>query len=201
MGGGPSRSEREAEERLRQQQAASLQQQNQFFAQAAEKDPLAERMRESRLKWLDATEGRSGPLDVSKLEGMAPYLDLYNRGRARREGERVGIGALKMGLDASSPELASRIAEQHDTERQQEAAGGLENAFRMKDAEMKDSVMPLMNYQHDRGMGLASLASGNARSAQDAYLQMLLRPKKQPFWQQMVMGGLQTGGQIAAAAL
>jgi hypothetical protein len=201
MGGGPSREEQRQQQLLQQQQQQALTQQNQFFTQAATPDPLAERMRTSRLKWLDDTEGKNGPLDVGKLEGMAPYLDLYNRARAKREGERVGIGALKMGLDASSPELAARIAEQRDTERQQEAAGGLENAFRTKDAEMKDSVMPLIGMRQQKDMGLASLASSNSNSARDAYLQMLLRPKKTPFWQSMLAGGMQAGATLGAAAI
>lgn len=201
MGGGPSREERAAQESLRLQQQQAAQQQQQFFQQAAAPDPLAERMRASRLEWLDQTEGKNGPLDVSKLDGMAPYLDLYNRGRAKREGERVGIGALQMGVEGQNPELAARIAEQRSTEREQDAAGAFENAFRMKDAEMKDSVMPLMGYQQDRGMGLASLASSNSNSAQDRYLQMLTRPRQRPFWQQMLISGAQTAGSMAAAGV
>jgi hypothetical protein len=185
---------------LRQQQQQALTQQQQFFTQAAAPDPLTERLRASRLEWLDATEGRSGPLDVSKLKGMAPYLDLYNRGRAKREGERVGIGALQMGVQGQNPELAARIAEQRSTEREQESAGAFENAFRLKNAEMTDSVMPLIGMQTSKDMGLASLASGNSNAAQDRYLQYLLRPRRQPFWQQALMGGMQAGAGMATAA-
>lgn len=190
MSSGPSREEREAQARLQQQQAQAAQQQQQFFTQAAAPDPLAERLRASRMSWLDATEGKNGPLDVSKLEGMAPYLDLYNRGRARREGERQGIGVLQMGVQGSNPELAARIAEQHDSERQQESAGAFENAFRMRDSEMRDSIMPLIGMKSSKDLSLAGLASGNANSARDAYLTMLLKPKKPPFWQSALMGGL-----------
>jgi hypothetical protein len=198
MSSGPSSEERRQQQLLQQQQQQALAQQNQFFTQAAEKDPLAERLRASRMSWLDATEGKNGPFDVGKLEGMAPYLDLYNRARAKREGERVGVGALKMGLDASSPELAARIAEQRDTERQQDAAGGLENAFRAKDSEMRESVMPLINQKASKDLSLAGLASGNSNAAQDRYLAMLLRPKKRPFWQSMLTGGLGAVGSIFA---
>lgn len=200
MGGGPSREERQAQADLERRNREALAQQNQFFQQAAAPDPLAERRRAATLKWLDDTEGKNGPLDVSKLEGMAPYLDLYNRGRARREGERVGIGALQMGVNASSPDLAARIAEQRQGEREQEAAGNLENAFRMKDSEMKDSIMPLIGMKQSKDMGLASLASNNYGSSRDAYMQMLLRPKKQPFWQQMMLAGWQGASSAASAA-
>lgn len=201
MGGGPSREERAQTAALQRQQQQALETQNRLMTQAETPDPLAERLRAQRMSWLDATEGRNGPVDVTKLEGMAPYLDLYNRGRAKREGERQGIGVLQMGVNASNPDLAARIAEQRGAEREQEAAGAFSNAYNMKDAEMRGSIMPLLGLQQNRDLGLAGLSSSNYNNATDQYLRLLTRPRQPSMWGSILGGALNAGGMIGAAAI
>lgn len=201
MGGGPSREEREASARLQRQQADALATQNRLLTRAETPDPLAERIRQSHTSWLDAVEGRSGPFNVETLPGMAPYLDLWNRSRSRREGERMGTGALRLGAANQNPEIAARIAEQKQVEREQEAGGNLENTFRLKDAEVRGSVLPLLGLQQSRDLGLAGIGSSNYTNATNAYLQFLTRQRTPSFWSQLALGSLQAGSTIAAAAI
>lgn len=190
MGSGPSRAEREAEQRMRDLQAQQQAQQTQFIQAANVPDPLEERLRARDTAWLDWEDHKDGPLDVAKAP-LGPALGLYERAVNRKQGERYGgIGALRMGLNASNPMLSQVLDEQSRERRQQEAGGDLEQAVRMKSAEVNRSALPLAEFAQGRRMGLASLASGNAANSTNAYLQFLARPKRQSFWQSLLMGGL-----------
>lgn len=199
MGGGPSaeekRAQREAEERARQQQA----QQTQFIQAANVPDPLEERLRERDTKWLDWESGASGPRDVINAP-LGAGLDLYTNAARRQSGERFGIGALALGAQGSDPNLSQLLKQQSEDVRQQEAAGGLEQAVRMKSAEVNRSALPLAEFAQGRRMGLASLASGNAANATNAYLQFLARPRRQSFWQQLLLQGVGGAAQGASSA-
>jgi hypothetical protein len=198
MGGGPSRAEREAEERARQQQIQQQQQAQQFITAANVPDPLEERLRARDTAWLDWESGASGPRDVRNAP-LGAGLDLYENASRRQEGERFGIGALALGQHASNPMLAQLLKQQSEDQRQQEAAGGLEQAVRLKSAEVNQSALPLAEFAQGRRMGLASLASGNANDSTNAYLQFLARPRRQPFWQQLLLTGVQAGGSVASS--
>lgn len=199
MGGGPSREEREAQERLRQQQQAQQAQQTQFIQAANTPDPLEERMRARDMGWLDWEEGKNGPRDVMNAP-LGAGLDLYSNAARRQSGERMGIGALRLGLNESNPMLSQLLNQQSEDQRQQEAAGGLERAVRMKSAEVNRSALPLAEFAQNRRMGLASLASGNANNSTNAYLQFLSRPKQPSFWKQLLMTGVQGAASGAAGA-
>lgn len=200
MGGGPSAAERraqqEAEERARQQQV----QQTQFIQAASQPDPLEERLKERDMKWLDWESGASGPRDVMNAP-LGAGLDLYSNAARRQSGERFGIGALALGAHGSDPNLTQLLKQQSEDTRQQEAAGGLEQAVRMKSAEVNRSALPLAEFAQGRRMGLASLASGNAQNSTNAYLQFLSRPKQPSFWKQLLLGGLGAAGSMGSAYL
>lgn len=182
MGGGSSSEERraqEAAERRAQEQAAI---QNRLITVAEQEDPLETRLRARDMAWLDWEE--SPGRDVSKAP-LGPALALYDRAVNRQQGERMGIGSLRMGLNASDPKLAQLLDQQSRDKNQQQAAGDLENAVRMKSAEVNRSALPLAAFAQDRRMGLASLASGNANSAQGQHLGFLAnRPQRPSFWRQ-----------------
>lgn len=197
--GGPSQAEREEQERLRQLQAQQLTQQQQYMATAAAPDPLAEALRKEDLDFLNFEQSKGADFDITKAPGMAANLDLFNRAKSKREGERMGIGVLQLGMNAANPELAARIGEQRQTEREQEAAGGLENAYNMRRAEVHGSVLPLVNQRQNQTMGLAGLSSNNANFATDAYTRFLTRPRRTPFWQQLLLSGAQGAGAAAGA--
>jgi hypothetical protein len=195
MGGGPSAAERraqqEAEARARQQQ----QLQQQFMAAANVPDPLEEALRARDLGWLQWESGANGPLDVSKAP-LGAALGLYDRAVNRQRGERHGIGALRMGVNASNPLLAQLLNQQSKEREQQAAAGDLERAVAMRSAEVNRSALPIAGLAQNRTLGLASLASGNANTAQGQYLQFLSRPRQPSFWQQLLLQGVGAAGQV-----
>lgn len=199
MGGGPSedqkRAEREAEERSRQQQAQA----QQFIQTASAPDPLEERLRARDMSWMDWEEGRNGPRDVMNAP-LGAGLDLYSNAARRQSGERMGIGALRLGMNEGNPMLSQLLNQQSEDTRQQEAAGGLEQAVRMKSAEVNRSALPLAEFAQGRRMGLASLASGNANNTTNSYLQFLGRPRQRSFWQDLLLSGAQGAGQAGMAA-
>lgn len=196
MGGGPSeaerRAQREAEERARQQQQI----QTQFIQAANVPDPLEERLRARDLDWL-AWEDSPGR-DVSTAP-LGPALGLYDRAVNRQQGERHGIGALRMGLNASNPMLGQLLDRQSRDRQQQQAAGDLERAVGMRSAEVNRSALPLAAFAQDRRMGLASLASGNANTSTGQYLGFLGRPRQPSFWQQMMSSAFGAAGQVGSA--
>jgi hypothetical protein len=203
MGDGPSREEREAQRRLEDQQAADRRARDQFITQANTPDPLAERWRQSQLNFLDWEEGKGEfegkPLDVENAPGLGPSLALFRRAREGQQGERMGIGALRMGLNASDPGMAARLAEQSKLRREQDAAGQLENAVRLRTAEAHDSIMPLVETEQGRRMGLASLASGNSANTTNTYTGFVARPRRESFWKRLLLAGASGAGQAAGA--
>lgn len=212
MGGGPSRDEREAQRRLDEQnrrleeeRRQAQAQATQFITLANQEDPLEARLRERDMKWFDWEEGKNGPRDVMNAP-LGAGLDLYTNAVNRQEGQRHGIGALQLGLNESNPMLTQLLNQQSQDMRQQEAAGGLEQAVRLRSAEANRSALPLADFAQSRRMGLASLTSGNAnaaanasQNASDAYISFLTRPRRPSFWQQMLLGGIGAAGQIGAA--
>lgn len=200
MSSGPSREEKEAQERARQQSIAQQAQQTQFMQAANTPDPLEERMRARDIAFMDWEEGKNGPRDVMNAP-LGAGLDLYSNAARRQSGERFGIGALALGSHGSDPNLSQLLKQQSEDTRQQEAAGGLEQAVRMKSAEVNRSALPLAEFAQDRRMGLASLASGNAQNSTNAYLQFLTRPKQPSFWKSLLLSGVGAGGAMGSAYL
>jgi hypothetical protein len=193
MGGGESSSERRAREeqerRSREQQTLA----NQYIQIASQPDPLEERLRERDMGFLDWESGKSGPIDVRNAPGLGPSLALYENAATEQAGERQGIGALRMGLNASNPSLAQLLEQQSKDRRQQSAAGGLEEAVRMRSAEANRSALGLAQFGQERRMGLAGLTSSNANTATGQYLQFLSRPRRPSFWSQVLGGAAQVG--------
>jgi hypothetical protein len=192
LGGGPSREERAAQERLRQQETQAAAREERLLSAAERPDPLAERQRSRILRILDWDEGTGSfegrPRNVEEMPGIEPYLDLYRNASERSAGERMGRGVISLGTEMQNPELAGRIREQQDVERQQQAAGQLEGAVTANLADATGSVLPYAQLEQSRAMNLANMASGNAASARDAYIQMLTRPRRPGFLSQLAMG-------------
>jgi len=203
MGGGPSREEREHQQRLEELQRQQVAQQQQFITLAAQPDPLTERLRQRDIAWLDwadqkDAQGNATPLDVTRAPGLGPSLDLFNRAKAGQQSERQGIGALRMGLNASDPNLTSLLNQQSQAHREQDAAGGLERAVAMRNAETTGSILPLAQMQQQQRMGLAGLASNNANDTLGNLTQFTGRQRRRPFWQDMLLAGWSSGANLAA---
>ena len=192
----PNRSDKKKQKALEDQAAADRAARDRAITTASVPTPLESAYDKERLDWMNATSGKDGPLDVTKLPGMGPSLGLYNSASQRQQGERMGLGALRLGQDGSNPMLGQLLRSQQDDERQQAAAGGLENAYRMKDAEMRGSIMPLLGLQQNRTLGLAGIQSGNANQASDRYTSFRPAPS---FWSQLLMTGIGAAGQVGAA--
>lgn len=134
--------------------------------QAAQPTPLQSAWEKSNLDFLDWESGKSGPVDVMKAPGLGVARSLFSYGRQKQENEKQGIGALRLGLNATSPEAAANLAEQAQLRREQDAAGQLENAVAARSAEAHGSVMPLSSLNLSRSMGIAGLRTGMSQYAQ-----------------------------------
>lgn len=191
-----NKSDRRRQQELERQAAADRAQRDALIAVAAQPKPLETAYDQERLGWLNATSGKDGPIDVTKLPGMGPSYGLYDAASKRQEGQRMGIGALGFGAQNTNPGLGALLRQQSEDQRQQEAAGQLENAYRLKDAEMRGSVLPLLGLQQNRTMGLASLASGNSNQATNTYANFRPAPS---IWQQLLLAGVSGASQVASA--
>lgn len=190
-----NRSDKEKQRRLEQQQAEDRARQQALLASASQPTPLETAYDKERMGWLDATSGQNGPIDVTKLPGMGPSYGLYNAAANRQQGERMGIGALRLGAQGANPNLSRLLQEQSANERQQTAAGQFENAYRFKDAEMRGSILPLLGLQQSRSMGLAGMATGASQNSTNAWANFRPAPS---FWQQLLLSGIGAGGQVGA---
>lgn len=201
MGGGPSaeekRLQKELEDRNRQQQAL----QTQFINLAATPDPLQERLRQRSMDWMDWSEGKSGPIDVTRAPGLGPSLNLYERARAGEQSERQGIGALRMGTQGSDPGLVSLLSQQRQAHRERDAAGALEQAVAVRGAEATGSALPLISLEQNRRMGLAGLASGAAQDTLGTYAGFTGRQRRRPFWQDLALAGWSSGANLASGGM
>jgi hypothetical protein len=191
-----NKSDKRKQEELERQAAADRAARDRAMTVAAAPTPLESAYDKERLDWMDQTSGKAGPLDISTLKGMGPSLGLYNAASQRQQGERMGLGALRLGEQGSNPMLGQLLRSQQEDERQQAAAGGLENAYRMKDAEMRGSIMPLLGLQQNRTMGLAGMTSGNAANATGQWASFRPAPS---FWQQLLMAGVSGASQVGSA--
>lgn len=206
MGGGPSQAEKEHQRRLEEIQRQQAAQQQQFFTLAMEKDPLVERLRQRDMAFLDwadqkDAQGNAVPLDVAKAPGLGPALGLFESARRGQQQERHGIGALRMGAQGTNADLANLLTEQRAARREQEAAGGLERAVAVRSAEATGSVLPLASLEQSKRMGLAGMASGAAQDTLGNMTSFVGRPRRRPFWQDMLLAGWQQGAQGASAGM
>jgi hypothetical protein len=138
----------------------------QSITQAAAPTPLQTAWEKANLDFLNWETGANGPVDVMKAPGLGVARSLFDYARTKQGNERQGIGALRMGLNATSPEAAANLAEQSALRRDQDAAGQLENAVALRSAEAHGSVLPLSALNTNRALSIADLRTGNARYAQ-----------------------------------
>lgn len=165
---------------------------------AAEPTPYQAALDKEGLDWLNATNG-STPMDVSKLPGMSPYLDLYNQASSDQKQQRYGLGSLRFGAAQANPNLATQLASQDKAHRTQEAGGELENAFNMRNAAVRGLAMPLVNTSVNQQMGVLDAIGGQASNARSAWAGYRPAPS---FWQTLLqstassLGNTLGGGNI-----
>lgn len=181
---------------LQQQYQQSLAQSNALLASLAKPSELQTRLEQEDLNFLDDTSGKNGPMDIYKVRGMEPYLDLYNHAKEGQTQERFGEGALTLAGDGSSG-WGKLMKEHRAAQREQDAAGQLSNAFAVKNAEVRGSALPLINAGINRASSAAGVASNNAGQAGNIW--MNYRQTQRPsFWSQL-LGGIQGVAQGAAS--
>jgi hypothetical protein len=128
--------------------------------------------------WIDATSGKNGPLDITKLAPMNPALDLYRASTAANDGDYGGQGLLSMSGEGSAaqPGLAMLIKQNRADRQKQVAGGALADAFRQTDARERGAIGSLLSLQQGRNMGLASLTGGMTDAARSRWAGYTPRP-------------------------
>src|SRR5205085_6017578 len=119
-----NRDDKKKQAELGQQQAQDRALFLQSFNAAKEPSPLQKRLEGEDLKFLDWESGEGDyagkPIDVYEAPGLGASRSLYEHAKAGQQGERAGIDALRMGLNAASPEYAANLAEQSKLRREQD---------------------------------------------------------------------------------
>ncbi len=158
--------------------------------------PYEQALNKEGLDWINATNG-DAPLDITKLPGMAPYVDIYNTAAARQQGQRIGTGMMSYGSAFANPTMLAALAQQEQAHRQQDAGAQLSNAFAMRNAEVRGSALPLINIGETRLANKAGTTAQMANADAQRWAQHQIRPG---FWAGLLNNMTQGAGQGALAA-
>jgi hypothetical protein len=212
MGKDKGKKEAEAERNRAAAERAAMQAKLDAAIQVQQKPaPVEDKINTQNLSFLNAVEGKgddgsSTPFDIrDKRLGLAPNLALFDSAANNQDSERMGTGAIQMGLTSSNPNLTALLSEQRKGKAQQDAAGGLERAFSLRNAEVRGSALPLIGLGQSRNAttlgalgGMYGHASQGYQNAQSNYLDQASRPG---FWSQLALAGIGAGGAAAGAYL
>jgi hypothetical protein len=154
--------EAKRQRKLAEQQQAQA---TQYMQQAAQPSPLELARQKELADWTTQTTGPG--FDITKAAAMNPYLQLYNNAVAERDESQnfAGQGLFRLGQNGANPTAVAMMDRLNGERRRERAGGALENAFRVKDAQIRGDVMPLLGLQTQRGLTLSGQASGNANNA------------------------------------
>lgn len=192
-----SKSDKEKQKRLEQQQAEDRALFMQAYQKANAPDPLEERRRSEALAFLDAVESKTKPFDVTQTPGMEPHLDLYRRAKAgEAEDANTDTGVFQLGNTGGSTGLIARMREQGKLRREERTAGNLSDAFAGKYAEVTGNTIPfLLRFKQQREMGSADLMS--SRSGHSTSLWTSFKPEDS-IWSKLFQQASRGAGQAAA---
>lgn len=127
------------------------------------------------MNWLAATSGKE-PLDITKLPGMQPYLDIFTTAAAKQGSKRFGLGTMAFGAGAANPNLMAALAQQDESHRRQDAAQQLNQAFAIKDAAVRGMAMPLIGVGENRAAGRVGVTSNMAQNNANNWARFQVRP-------------------------
>lgn len=132
--------------------------------------------------------------DVKDISELNDHLNLFNSAQ-RDDPSLAGEGLLSTNeLSGGNSAQLGAIAQQLKSRRKQQAEGDLYNG-----------VMDARHSAEAGGQWGAGMYNnremGNANMQNQRYTAWLQRPKQPSFWQQLLLGGLQAGAQIGAAAI
>lgn len=131
---------------------------------------------------------------------MSPYIDIYNTASAKQQGQRYGIGSLKMGAAYANPNLLSALQTQDQSHRTQDAGAQLENAYKGRDAAVRGVAVPVINIGENRNQTKLGADASMAANSTNAWASHRVGPS---FWEKLLANaqqGAATGAQYATAA-
>jgi hypothetical protein len=187
---GKDHGRKEAEQQAREREIAA----QQSVQTAAAPTPLQTELEKGDLDFLSAIKSPTFDIRDPKL-GLNPYLSLYDSAVKSRAQDRAGTGALRLGTNTQNPNIAASQDRLNDERRRETAAGGLEQAFRLRNAEVTGSAMPLITTDVNRNLNLAGLQSGRAGDAWANYY----RIRAMPTWLEQMRNSAVQGATMAAA--
>lgn len=190
-----SKSDSQKEAALKAQNDAYAAQSAQAIA-ANKSSPYEDALNKEGMDWLDATNGKA-PMDVASLPGMSPYIDIYNTASAKQQGQRYGLGSMKMGAEFANPNMLAAMAQQDQSHRTQDAGAQLESAYKQRDASVRGLAMPLINVDAGRDATNVAATTGLANTATNAWASHRIQPS---FWASLLQNAAQGAGAAAIQA-
>jgi len=140
-----------------------------------EPSPYEQALNDEGMAWLNATSGKE-PMDITKLPGLQPYLDIFTSAAAKQGAKRFGLGTMAFGAGAANPNLMAALAQQDEAHRKQDAAMQLGQAFAMKDAAVRGMAMPLIGVGENRNAGRVGATANMALNANNNWARFQVRP-------------------------
>jgi len=136
-------------------------------------------------------------MDVSTLPGMSPAIDIYHGAAAKQQGQRYGLGSLRMGAAFANPNLLSALQTQDESHRRQDAGAQLEDAYNRRDASVRGMALPIINVGENRAQGKVAATTGMAQNSTNAWASHQIRSG---FWANLLNSAVQGASSGAAAA-
>lgn len=144
--------------------------------------------------WLKQTNDPN--FDVTKTMGMSPYMNLFNRAKTNNTSDDTPMPTAASWGGTPNANLAEALKSQGARSREQEAAGGLQQAFGAKDAAMRGDTMPFLALQQQKNMGLWDVLNNRSLNLSGQYGKSITTPS---LFQQFLMNGMQKASQAAMA--
>lgn len=187
-----------AQEQALQQQA--LQQQaafNSALTKAETPDPLTQRLRDYAGKVLDWKDGKDGPVDVRQFPDQTA-MSLYDDAKKVTDAGRVGKGYGTLS-DGANPSFSAALDKENNLKRGEFASGMLEDYVNNAITGATGEAASLGAGADATNMAIAGMLNSDYNSAQNRYVNYLMRPKQPSFLKQLALGALGTfGGDIGS---
>ena len=174
--------------------AGQQQQTNQLLQQQLSKPPTALETATEKEKtdWMSQTN--SPDFDITKVSGMSPYLNLYNRAKSNDLSDDTPMPTAASWGGTPNASLSEALKSQGSRQREQEAAGGLQAGYAAKNASVRGDVLPFLGMQQDKNLGLINALSNRSSNLYGLYGKSL---ENVPFYQRFLLAGMQGAGQAA----
>lgn len=158
--------------------------------------PYEQALNTEGVNWMNATSGPGVP-NVASLPGMAPYIDIYNTAIAKQKGRKFGLGSMNFGASQASPNMLAALGAQEEAHRRQDAGQQIQNAYAVRNAEVRGTALPLIGIGESREAGKVGALGGAAQQAAGSYANYQVRPS---FMAQLALKTVEQAGQGAMAA-